>query len=163
MSLKDEIEKVKSLTHNSIPFLRLLPPEEELIVQGTPFPSNPGSFHVLVVELVILFIGDSMEHFGSISSRQVHGSFVSHSSHCGRVFPVECLDFCFGMFQIEGRFPRVVFCRIPLPSYSVFHYAAMASRVQYFFHLILFFSLDFNGWQSWFILSLHGLLPGLHA
>ena len=87
-----EIEKVKSLAHDSIPFLRLLPLEEELIIQGTPFPSDPGSFHVFIIEPIILFIRDSVEHFGSILSRQVHGSFISHSLHCSWVFLVECLD-----------------------------------------------------------------------
>ena len=154
---------MKSLAHNSIPFLRLLLPEEELIVQGTPFPSNPGSFHVFVIESVVFFVGDSMEHFGSISPRQVHGSFISHSSHRGQVFLVEHLDFCFGMLQIEGGFPCVVFHHIALPLHSVLYYAATASRVQYFLHFVLLFSLYFDGWQSRFILSLHGLLPGFYA
>ena len=153
---------MKSLAHDSIPFLRLLPLEEELIVEGAPFPSDPGSFHIFVIEPIIFFVCDSMEHFGSISSRQVHGLFVSYSSHCSRVFSVERLDFRLGMFQVESGFPGVMFCRVALPSYSVLHYAATASGVQYFFYLVFLFTLYFNGWWSWFVLSLHGLLPGFY-
>jgi hypothetical protein len=139
---------VKSLVHNSIPFLRLLTPEEvSIIIQGASLPSDPGSFHIFIVELVIFGVSHSMEHFGSILSWQVHGSVISYPVHCARVFLVKHFDFVLGMFQVQSRFPSVVFCCITLPLYSVLSQTAMASRVQYFFYLALLLSLDFYwGW-----------------